>query len=88
MNMGIIKVTGNLLGGWGALPRERAKVFCYGVSFLAHKVKFKWSTNSLRVIPYAVASASRISHTLAAPHRLPHSLQGPLEVGVVVLLVI
>jgi hypothetical protein len=33
MNMGIIKVTGNLLGGWGALPKERAKVFCYGVSF-------------------------------------------------------
>jgi Cutinase len=33
MNMGIIKATGNLLGGWGALPRDRAKVFCYGVSF-------------------------------------------------------
>jgi len=30
MNMGIIKAAGNLLGGWGALPKNRAKVFCYG----------------------------------------------------------
>jgi cutinase len=29
MNMSIIRLTGNILGGWGALPKERAKVFCY-----------------------------------------------------------